>query len=221
MKKGETACRKIINPSKNTFFEGTVCRIALNDILAIILCFVMQIKVTDVIEHLTNWRRSKDDEIVSNSTVSDYYSYCREIAEVVSSNCEIQLGGAEKSIQIDETLLTKRKYHRGRITEQMTIVVLGIYCKEDKTGLFFKVDGKSKAEMWPLIKKHVDPTTKTVCTDSAKQYHGIEKMFDAGCVHLSTNHSKGEYVDKANPINTINDLENQNKLLKKAIVCRR
>ena len=69
----------------------------------------------------------------------DYYSYCREVCEVVASHRNNCLGGEGKTVQIDETFLTKRKYHRGRLTEQMSIVVLGLYCKEDKTGLFFRV----------------------------------------------------------------------------------
>lgn len=46
-------------------------------------------------------------------------------------------------------------------------------------------------------------------------------MFEQSTVHLKTNHSIGEYVDSTNPMNTLNDLENQNKLLKRRIVCRR
>lgn len=210
-KRTNKVCRKTINPSQNTFFDGTVSRIAINDILAIIICFVLKMKVTELIQNLAAWRRSNDDWEISNSTISDYYSYCREITEVISSHSMLKLGGANKTVQIDETFLTKRKYNRGRITEQMTIIVLGIYCKEDKTGLFFKVNSKSKADLWPFIKKYIDPVTTTICTDSAKQYYGVEKMFSDGCQHLSTNHSKSEFVEKNNPQNTINDLENQNK----------
>jgi len=46
-------------------------------------------------------------------------------------------------------------------------------------------------------------------------------MFSPQTVHKQTNHSKGEFVNRLDKTNTINDLENQNKLLKKAIKCRR
>lgn len=117
--------------------------------------------------------------------------------------------------------MTKRKYNRGQITEQMTTTVLGLYCKEDKTGLFFRVNSKSKRDLWPYIKKYVDSNTSRMCTDSARQYDGVERMLAPDTVHLQTNHSKGEFVCKSDSQNTINDLENQNKLLKKAILCRR
>lgn len=131
------------------------------------------------------------------------------------------VGGVGKTVQIDETFLTKRKYHRGRLTEQMSIVVLGMYCKEDKTGVFIKVDGKSKRDLWPYIKKFVDPNTSTISTDQAKQYHEVEQLFGPTCTHLTTNHSVGEFVAAGDPLNTINDLENQNKLFKKSIISRK
>ncbi|KAL7294055.1 hypothetical protein TKK_0012093 [Trichogramma kaykai] len=171
--------------------------------------------------HLQAWRNNRDGLKLSTSTVVDYYSYCREIAEVIASHSDILLGGRDKTVQVDETFLTNRKYHRGRMTEQMTITVLGLYYKEDKIGLFFKVNAKSKKELWPYIKKYVHYETSRICTDSAKQYQGVEKMFSSDTVHLQTNHSIGEYVDQSDPMNTINDLENQNKLLKKSIKCRR
>lgn len=100
------------------------------------MSFIPKIGVTDVILYLSNWRESREDSSVSNTSVSDYFGHCREITEIVASNCDVKLGGPNKTIQVDEAFLTKRKYHRGRITEQMTITVLGIFCKEDKTGLF-------------------------------------------------------------------------------------
>ncbi|KAK0083510.1 hypothetical protein PV326_006695 [Microctonus aethiopoides] len=77
-------------------------------------------------------RHHNGDSELSTHTVCDYFSYCRNIAEVITSHTEIVFGGDSKTVQIDETFLTKRKYNRGRITEQMTTTVLGLYCKEDK-----------------------------------------------------------------------------------------
>lgn len=71
---------------------------------------------------------------------------------------------------------------------------------------------------WYTCFKHL---TSRICSDSAKQYVGVEKLFGDGTVHLATNHSIGEYVNKEDSSNTINHLENQNKLLKRAIICRR
>ncbi|KMQ85287.1 hypothetical protein RF55_16241 [Lasius niger] len=81
-------------------------------------------KVTEVIENLRSWRHQRGDDELSCETVVDYFSCCREIAEIISSHHVGMFGGKGKTVQIDETFLTKRKYHRGRVTEQMSIVVL-------------------------------------------------------------------------------------------------
>lgn len=185
------------------------------------MAFVTKMRVNDLYAHLLCWRKHNNADYLSKSTVIDYYSYCREVAEVITSHQDTLLGGAGKTVQVDETFLTTRKYHRGRFKEQMTIIVLGLYCKEDKQGLFFKVNAKSKAELWPYIRKYVHPETSKICSDSAKQYDDVEKLFSSDAVHLKTNHSRGEFVSKVDPTNTINDLEKQNRLLKKTILCRR
>ncbi|EFN74757.1 hypothetical protein EAG_15069, partial [Camponotus floridanus] len=102
---------------ENTFFEGTTCKISLQDIVAILICFVLQMKVTEVIQNLRSWCHQRGDKELSCGTVVDYYSYCREIAEIISSHHVKPFGGKDKTVQIDETFLTKRKYHRGRLTE--------------------------------------------------------------------------------------------------------
>lgn len=137
-------CRKMQNPCAGTFFDGNCCHIKINDVLAIILCFVSKMPVTWTYQQLSERRQENGECELSCGTINDYYSYCREVAEVISSHSDIILGGEGKTVQIDETFLTKRKYNRGRVTDQMTITVLGLYCKEDKEGLFFKVNSKKR-----------------------------------------------------------------------------
>lgn len=102
----------------------------------------------------------------------------------------------------------------------MTIVVFGIYCRTDKEGIFFRVNGKKKKDLWPLVKKYCHSDTSVVCTDSAKQYVGVEQLF-TNAVHKTVNHKKGEYVSSTDKENHINSIENQNKLLKQAMHSRR
>nr|KAF7398318.1 hypothetical protein H0235_016326 [Vespula pensylvanica] len=98
-------------------------------------------------------------------------------------------GGEGKTVQIDETFLTKRKYHLGGITEQMSIIVLSIY---------------------------FNPMISRICTDNAKQYHSVEEIISSSCMQL--NQSIVEFVAADDCTNTINNLEAQNKLLQRAIV---
>lgn len=103
----------------------------------------------------------------------------------------------------------------------MTTTVLGLYCKEDSAGLFFRANPKSRAELWAYINKFLAKDTIRICTDSGKRYLGVQKLFDEGTVHLTTNHSIGESINRDDPPNSINDLENKNKFLKRTILCCR
>lgn len=96
---------------------------------------------------MSSWRRHKSIAEISNHTIVDYFLYFREITEIISFHSYNLFGGPGKTVQLDETFLTKRKYNRGRITEQTTLIVFGIYCKEDKTGIFFHVSSKKKEHL--------------------------------------------------------------------------
>ncbi|GFT59473.1 DDE_Tnp_IS1595 domain-containing protein [Nephila pilipes] len=101
-------------------------------------------QVSLVLEHLNLFRNRRGQPQMSWATIVDFYSRMREVTEIVASHHDKLLGGPDKTILLDETFLTKRKYNRGRKTQTMTQVVLGIYCREDKEGLFFLVDGKKR-----------------------------------------------------------------------------
>lgn len=176
----------------------------------------MQWPVTFLHDHIDCWRRDRKESTLSSETITGYYNYCREVCEVIASNNTRQLGGPGKTISVDEMFVVKRKYRKGRISEAMTVTVFGMYCREDKEGLFFRVNGKSKRDLWPYIKKYCHESTSIICSDSARQYMGVENLF-LNAQHKRTNRRKGEFVSKDDKTNTINDLENQNKLLKKSL----
>lgn len=75
-KKTAKYCRKSINPAEKTFFEGRTCKISVQDIVAIVICFILQMKVTKVIENLRSWRHQRGDDELSCETIVDYFSCC-------------------------------------------------------------------------------------------------------------------------------------------------
>ncbi|GFY78672.1 DDE_Tnp_IS1595 domain-containing protein, partial [Trichonephila inaurata madagascariensis] len=90
---------------------------------------------------------------------------------------------------------------------------------DDKVG-FFLVDGEKKRDLWPRIARHCNPETSVICTDSATQYHNVNKLFN-DALHKTTNHKKGEFVNKTDKLNIINPLENENRNFKKSIINRK
>lgn len=75
--RGAVMCRRANNPLMGSFFDGAGCRIPLNEVLAIIIFFVMKMKVTQINQHLRQWRESRKGgrRSVSDSTTVDYYNY--------------------------------------------------------------------------------------------------------------------------------------------------
>ena len=141
-KKNSVQCKTVVDPLANTFFEGT--RIPFRDILAIIFCFVLKLPISFCLNRICYWRQSRNEREMHPQSTTDYFSFCREVCEVIASHDSRKLGGLGKTISVDETFLTCRKYHRGKVTESNTVIVLDIYCREDREGLFFEVESKKK-----------------------------------------------------------------------------
>jgi len=64
-KKGSKACRNTVNPCSGTFFDGSHCRIAIREAFSIILCFVMDVNVTQVFYHLRASRKNHAEAALS------------------------------------------------------------------------------------------------------------------------------------------------------------
>ena len=67
----------------------------------------------------------------------------------------MQLGGVGKTVQIDESLLVKAKYHRGRQLRARQRWVFGIYDPEKKEGYIQLVEDRSAATLLPIIQRVV------------------------------------------------------------------
>ena len=70
------------------------------------------------------------DSSCSAHTAVDWYSMCREVAELVMSHevADRPLGGEGREVEVNECHLTRRKYHRGRRTKTgRRVCILGLY----------------------------------------------------------------------------------------------
>lgn len=104
-------CTASINPLKNTFFENV--KILFQDVVSLIFFFVDKHPVMKSCEDISNWRLKQNLKKLSNKTACDFFSLFREVAEIISSHSSSQFGGPDKTIELDETFLSKRKYNRG------------------------------------------------------------------------------------------------------------
>jgi predicted RNA-binding Zn-ribbon protein involved in translation (DUF1610 family) len=61
---------------------------------------------------------------LSSNTIVDWCMFCREVCEVVLVEESQQIGGEGKRVQIDESKVGKRKYHRGHLVEGQWFLVV-------------------------------------------------------------------------------------------------
>lgn len=206
--KKKTKCSGAMDPLCNTFFEKT--RVPFQDILAIIFCFALQLPGSFCYKQLCDWRKSRKEQPIHPGTFKDYFSHCREVCEVIASHNYEKLGGLGKKIFVDQTFLAHRKYNKGRICETSSVVVFGIYCNEDKEGLFLEAEGKKKKDIWPYIKYFCDPKTNV--------FHSNEICKKS--VHKTADDSGGKF-SKNDKNNIMNNLEKKNEKQKRDLKSKR
>ena len=134
---------------------------------------------------------------VSPNTVTYYFTLFRKACDayVLSMN-GLVVGGPGKTVQIDETLMCRRKYHVGRLLKQVWI--FGGICVEDKKFFCLVVPDRTKETLEAEIRKHVLPETRIV-SDCWKAYAFLDDESDYE--HQTVNHSQN-FVDPETKANT-------------------
>ncbi|PSN35446.1 hypothetical protein C0J52_06616 [Blattella germanica] len=94
-------------------------------------------------------------------------------------------GGPGCVVQVDESVVTRRKYNRGRLVK-----VVGIYDTSLRRGIVLFVSRRGRQTLVPLIRDYVLPGT-TIYTDGWSGYTGLNR---AGYTHMVVNH-KDHFVD--------------------------
>uniref|UniRef100_A0A0L8H004 ISXO2-like transposase domain-containing protein n=1 Tax=Octopus bimaculoides TaxID=37653 RepID=A0A0L8H004_OCTBM len=136
---------------------------------------------------------------LSNSTVVQWYQYMRDITSNSLLRNPYQIGGLGYIIEIDESMMCKRKYNRGRIPQERW--VFGGWNREDKKGFLVFVPDRSSETLLPLIKKFIKPST-TVYSDCLSAYNGITEIdVTPKFSHFKVNHSEN-FVDPTTGVHT-------------------
>ena len=131
------------------------------------------------------------------NTVTYYFTLFRNACDsyVISSNVS-QIGGPGKTVQIDETLMCHRKYHVGRILNQVWI--FGGVCIEDHQFFCLVVPDRTSKTLKEEIMNHILPGT-TIISDCWKGYDCLDSCNEFE--HLTVDHSKN-FVNPINGANT-------------------
>ena len=218
-------CKKKFSLRNNTFLANA--NISLRKFVLLIYVFVSNYWTYKVIQKETDISSESDTESVESDSVSSsvlgkatiskyfnffryvhiflqliYYSifyYFRDVigAEMLLNESDKKIGGPGLTVEIDESMFGKRRYHRGRILGRRQMWVLGGVCRETKEVFLVPCpdNTRDKATLIPIIKEKVAPGSRII-TDGWKAYQSLgEEGYDWQFVNHSENFIKPGTVD--------------------------
>lgn len=172
-------CKKVKSLFYNSIF--TRAHIPTNTVLHILYCWAQECSC-DYAAHECD---------VLLATITNFYQAFRmACSHWLTVEGQPQIGGIGKNVEIDETIMSKRKNYAGRLLKEVWI--FGGICRETKDRFAIRVPDRSAKTLLPLIQEHVEAGT-TIHSDSWKAYDAIDSLPEA-YTHLKVNHSKN-FVD--------------------------
>ena len=188
-------CRK-----KVSLYDGTVfsdARIPIGQILTILYCFAHRFSYED-----TNRESKFGQSDLSDHTISRWFQVGREAAinYVEDTHEESKMGGPGSVIEVDESMIGKRKFNKGRwvngtwllgFTDIHTGELRILKCPDNK---------RNAIALLPVIREHVKRGT-TIITDCWGAYNDLDQF---GYNHLTVNHSdpNNPFINKKTGANT-------------------
>lgn len=125
--------------------------------------------------------------IKNDHTVVDWNMYLREVcAQSLLAN-PIRIRGPNRTVEIDESLMVRRKFNRGRYREQQW--VFGGICRETKECFLYAVPDRSEATLSSVILDTILPGS-TIVSDMWRAYNGIVNLPHQNYSHLQVNHTE-------------------------------
>lgn len=127
---------------------------------------------------------------------------------------DLVIGGRDIIVEIDETKIGKRKYHRGHRVEGVWVVV-GVERTTERRVFCVSVADRSSETLCAIIRDYVAPGS-IVHTDGWRGYLGISSILEIE--HRVVNHSVG-FVDDETGVHT-NTVEGTNFAIKRQVPIR-
>ena len=147
--------------TKGTWFENT--KIPPAQILLVTICFAHKFSYSQTAVACTI-----GNHLVSENTIADWFSYCREVC-VLSMEHKYanrgKIGGPNHIVQVDECKIGRRKYHRGRVVEGNWILGM-IDINTNEVRMAICPNNRRDAQtLYDLISEHVELTSTHGCME--------------------------------------------------------
>jgi hypothetical protein len=150
----------------------------------------------------------------SQHTITRFFACFWQLVSSTLGTEDTIIGGPGIIVEVDETKLEKRKYHRDHRVEGVWVVV-GVERTESQRAFVVPVENRSRETLTALVHSHV-ANGSIVHTDCWGGYSGLGDVFEIE--HRTVNHSQF-FVDPATNVRT-NTVEGTNFALKRAIPIR-
>lgn len=190
---------KAVSIFHGTFFGGA--KIKCNAIMHIAYLWLTGCSSTTILMHTGH----------SEHTVAAYLRHLRQLISETLENDDTLVGGRGVVVQVDETKLGKRKYHRGHRVEGAWVVA-GVELTDRRAVFAEVVENRSEATLVDVLRRHVQ-LGSIIWTDCWKGYSNISGIF--GIEHQTVNHSQ-HFKDPQTEVHT-NVIEGTNYALKRAV----
>jgi hypothetical protein len=127
------------------------------------------------------WSKSYSEKLMledfdfSVKTVVDWSRFCRELCEYSIDSTDMMIGGEGVTVELDETVIVKRKYDRGRMLRSGWLFG-GIERRDDSEFRCFMcvVEYRNEPLLTHLIRQHVRIGTHII-TDGWAAYRNLER----------------------------------------------
>ena len=123
---------------------------------------------------------------ISRKSITDWYQYCRDICSWKLLQNPVLLGGPNVIVQIDQSLVRRRQYNLGHVSEQQQI--FGLYDTNANVGHVQFVADRTAATLLPIIQQFCMPNT-IIHSDMWAAYNGIVNL-PGNYRHNTVNHSR-------------------------------
>jgi transposase-like protein len=167
------SCGKQYSVRNGSFFYRS--KLSLRKLIHLLLCFSLFTSVSGAVQEVG----------VDHKTAIQWYQYFRDALVHSLDLDNVVLGGVGHVVEIDESMMTRRKYNVGKLVRQQW--VFGVYSRTERKGMLWFVKNRKKKTLLDLIRKHIAPGT-VIHSDCFSSYNDIDKL-GLDYHHLTVNHT--------------------------------